>query len=194
MSLIQIHQTNKKIIRRTPIGPVAMIWSAINKKPLVVSILLSRTGLSAEAQAENLFVRSRKSSCAEIDAIADSIKACLEGDPIQFPLSLVDLSSFTKFQKSVLRAQHGIPRGSVSTYGLIAAHVGAPGGARAVGNVMACNPFPIVIPCHRTILSSLSLGGFQSGADIKRALLEREGILFDEQERVICKRFHYAPA
>jgi methylated-DNA-[protein]-cysteine S-methyltransferase len=72
--------------------------------------------------------------------------------------------------------------------------VGASGGARAVGNVMACNPFPLIIPCHRTILSNLHLGGFQSGADIKRALLEREGIIFDEQGKVICKRLHYAPA
>ena len=192
MSRVQIQQTNKKIIRQTPIGSVVLVWSPINKNPRVVSILLSGTGLSAEDQADHLFVRSRKSSCKEIDAIADSIKACLQGDPIKFSLDIVDLSSFTKFQKSVLRAQYAIPRGSVSTYGLIASHIGTPGGARAVGNVMACNPFPIIIPCHRTILSNFHLGGFQSGVALKRVLLENEGVQFDGMGRVICDKFHYA--
>ncbi len=192
MSFIQIQQTNKKIIRRTPIGPVVVIWSVINQKPLVVSILLSRPGLSSEAQADNLFAKSGKSSCMEIDALADSITACLEGAPVQFSLDIVDLSSFTKFQKSVLLAQYAIPRGSVSTYGLIASHVGVPGGARAVGNVMACNPFPIIIPCHRTVLSNFSLGGFGGGAAMKRALLEKEGIVFDEAGKVICNRLQYS--
>ncbi|MGB5218577.1 MAG: methylated-DNA--[protein]-cysteine S-methyltransferase [Smithella sp.] len=194
MSIIPLQQTNKKIIRHTPIGSVGIIWSEINKHPLIIHVLLSRPGLSAEKQADNIFAHARNSSCAEIDAIADSIRAYLEGANVKFSLDVLDLSPYTQFQKSVLRAQHAIPRGSVSTYGLIAAHVGASGGARAVGNVMACNPFPLIIPCHRTILSNLHLGGFQSGADIKRALLERDGIIFDEQGRVICKRLHYAPA
>jgi methylated-DNA-[protein]-cysteine S-methyltransferase len=90
-----------------------------------------------------------------------------------------------------LRAEHAIPRGSVSTYGLIAAHVGVPGGARAVGNALAGNPFPLIVPCHRAIRSDLHLGGFQSGAEMKMALLEKEGIKFDSTGRVICKRLHY---
>ena len=90
-----------------------------------------------------------------------------------------------------MRAEHAIPRGSVSTYGLIAAHVGVPGGARAVGNALASNPFPLIVPCHRAIRSDLHIGGFQSGTEMKRALLEKEGIIFDEAGRVICKRLHY---
>jgi methylated-DNA-[protein]-cysteine S-methyltransferase len=69
--------------------------------------------------------------------------------------------------------------------------VGAPGGARAVGIVMAGNPFPLIVPCHRTVKSDLHIGGFQSGVEMKRLLLEREGIFFDKAGRVICKRFHY---
>ena len=138
------------------------------------------------------FIRiSQKSSCAEIDDLATSIKAYLEGENVKFSLNLIDLSQCTKFQQSVLRAQHAIPRGRVSTYGLIAAHVGAPGGARAVGNALAGNPFPIIVPCHRAVLSNLSLGGFQSGIEMKRALLEKEGVIFDKVGRVICKQLHY---
>jgi len=182
---------NKKIIKPTPFGTVCIIWFTSNKSPRISHILLSRPELSAEKRAAMLFSDSRISSCAEIDTIASSIKAYLEGENIKFPLNLVDLSQSSKFQQSVLRAQHAIPRGSVSTYGLIAAHVGAPGGARAVGNVLADNPFPLIVPCHRTVLSNLRLGGFQSGARMKRALLEKEGISFDQMGSVICSRFHF---
>jgi methylated-DNA-[protein]-cysteine S-methyltransferase len=48
-----------------------------------------------------------------------------------------------------------------------------------VGNALATNPFPIIIPCHRAIRSDGSLGGFQGATAMKRALLEREGIVFD---------------
>ena len=70
------------------------------------------------------------------------------------------------------------------TYGGLAAAVGVPGGARAVGNVMAGNPFPLVIPCHRVIRSDGSLGGFGGGLPMKRALLEMEGVAFDGHDRV----------
>jgi methylated-DNA-[protein]-cysteine S-methyltransferase len=182
---------NRKIIKPTTFGAVCIIWSVSNKIPMIVRVLLSKPGLSAEYQACELYPNSKISSCREIDEIASSIRASLEGDDIKFSLNVVDLSQCTKFQQSVLRAQHAIPRGSVSSYGLIAAHVGAPGGARAVGNVMAGNPFPLIVPCHRTILSNFRLGGFQSGTKMKRALLKKEGIIFDEAERVICNRLHY---
>ncbi|MGD0280448.1 MAG: MGMT family protein [Smithella sp.] len=183
---------NKKIIKPTPFGSVCVVWHVSNNLPRIVHVLLSRPGLSAEDQASALFPDSRASSCTEIDAIALSIKANLEGEKVKYSLKLVDLSLFTKFQQSVLRAQHAIPRGSVSTYGLIAAYVGAPGGARAVGNVMAGNPFPLIVPCHRTILSNLYIGGFQSGTETKRALLAKEGIIFDTAGRVICQQLHYS--
>ena len=188
---VKIQKMNKKIIKPTPFGSVCIIWHISNNFPLIVSVLLSRSGLSAEDQASEFYPNSKTSSCAEIDKVAVSIKVYLEGEDVEFSLNIADLSSCSKFQQSVLRTQHAIPRGSVSTYGLIAAHVGAPGGARAVGNVMAGNPFPLIVPCHRAVLSNLCLGGFQSGVEMKRVLLEREGIIFDKAGRVICKRLHY---
>ena len=187
----KIRQMNKKIIKPTPFGSICVIWSVLNESPLIAHILLSRPGLSAEDQASELYPNSKISSCKEIDAIADSIKAYLEGEDVKFSLNLVDLSQCTKFQRSVLRAEQEIPCGLVSTYGLIAAHVGAPGGARAVGNALASNPFPLIVPCHRTIRSDLRIGGFQSGAEMKRTLLEKEGIIFDEAGRVVCRQLHY---
>ncbi|MDI6743463.1 MAG: methylated-DNA--[protein]-cysteine S-methyltransferase [Smithella sp.] len=176
---------------KTPFGSVGVIWSLSKDNPRIIHVLLSTPEWTAEAQALKLFPDAGKSSCAEIDAVASSIKAYLEGDHVKFSLGLVDLLSFSQFQQSVLLAQHAIPRGSVSTYGLIATHVGAPGAARAVGNVMAANPFPLIIPCHRTILSNFDLGGFQSGSEKKRALLNKEGVVFDESGRLKRGKLHY---
>jgi methylated-DNA-[protein]-cysteine S-methyltransferase len=193
MSFVAVQQTNKKIIKRTPFGSVCIVWSVLNKFPRIIRVLLSRKNLVSEALALRLFPDAVRSSCAEIDAVADSIKAFLEGEPVTFPLNRIDLSPFSKFQQSVLRAQYAIPRGRVSTYGLIAQSVGAPGAGRAVGNVMAANPFPLIIPCHRTILSDLRLGGFQCGVKMKKLLLEKEGILLNEAGKVIGTALYYAP-
>lgn len=185
---------NKKIIKHTPFGSVCIVWHLSNNLPRIIHVILSRPGLPAEDRAVALFPDSRKSSCAEIDTTAVSIKACLEGEAILIPLDVADLSLCSKFNRLVLRAQHAIPRGSVSTYGLVAAHIDVSGGGRAVGNALAWNPFPVIVPCHRTILSSLHLGGFQSGVELKRALLEKEGIVFDEAGRVICRQLYYRKA
>jgi len=84
-----------------------------------------------------------------------------------------------------------IPRGAVSTYQRIARHVGRPNGARAVGNALANNPFPVIVPCHRAIRTDRSLGGYQGGFKMKRTLLEMEGIDFDDTGRVAAKGFFY---
>ncbi len=182
---------NKKNVKSTSFGPVCIVWRESDCHPLIINILLSRPDVPAEDRASMIYPDSRKSSCAEIDAIAKTIKAYLDGENVKFSLGSLDFGFCTPFQKSVLRAQYAIPRGRVSTYGLIAAHVGVPDGARAVGNVMASNPFPLIVPCHRTILSGFRLGGFQSGTALKRALLEKEGVVFDKTGRVICRELYY---
>ena len=115
-------------------------------------------------------------SCATIDAVADSIKAFLEGEDRRFPLALVDLKSCPAFQQSVLRLTCRIPRGRVSTYHAIAVKLGRPQGARAVGQALATNPFPLMSPCHRVIRSDGQPGGYLGGCDMKRALLGMEGV------------------
>jgi methylated-DNA-[protein]-cysteine S-methyltransferase len=84
--------------------------------------------------------------------------------------------------------EYSIPRGKISTYARIAAALGMPRGARAVGYSLANNPFPLVIPCHRAVRSDGTLGGFQGGLSMKRALLECEGIPFTVSGRVDWER------
>lgn len=86
----------------------------------------------------------------------------------------IDTNSGTEFQRKVWAALRDIPYGETRTYGEIAAAIGTPKGARAVG--MGCNKNPILIitPCHRVIGASGALTGFACGLDIKKLLLEIE--------------------
>lgn len=182
---------NIKIIKPTPFGSVGIIWTAVNQNPRITRVLLSKPGLSSESQVSALYPNSKSSSCAEIDDVALAIKGFLEGEEFEFSLDLAYIELCGEFQQRVLRAEHRIPRGSVSTYQLIASHVGKKTGARAVGNALAKNPFPLIVPCHRAIRSDRHLGGYQGGLEMKRALLEREGIPFDNMGRVVCHHFFY---
>jgi AraC family transcriptional regulator of adaptative response/methylated-DNA-[protein]-cysteine methyltransferase len=77
----------------------------------------------------------------------------------------------TNFQIKVWEALLHIPPGAVVTYADIAAHLGAPGAARAVGNAVGSNPIPVLIPCHRVIRKAGDFGGYRWGAARKKALL-----------------------
>ncbi len=86
-----------------------------------------------------------------------------------FPLFLNRLPIYSQ---KTLNATAKIPLGYVASYGSIARAVG--GGPRAVGNVMASNPFAPIIPCHRVVKSDFTLGGYGGGVKLKLELLSRE--------------------
>ena len=83
----------------------------------------------------------------------------------------------TAFQWQVWRALAAIPAGETRSYGELAAHLGQPGAARAVGRACATNPVSLVIPCHRAVGGNGSLTGYRWGTERKRALLARERAL-----------------
>ena len=74
----------------------------------------------------------------------------------------------------------GIPRGEVRPYVWVAREVGSPGASRAVGTVMANNPVPLVIPCHRVVRNDGTAGNYAFGAGEKVGLLEGEGVPVEE--------------
>ena len=80
------------------------------------------------------------------------------------------------FNEKVWKAMERIPRGKVSTYGLLAKVVGNPKAARAVGNACNKNPNAPATPCHRVVSSDGSIGGFANGLKKKIALLKQEGV------------------
>ncbi len=99
------------------------------------------------------------------------------GEEPGWPALPLDLGRVGEFQREVLARLATCPRGTVWTYGELAAKAGRPGAARAVGRAMATNPFPIVIPCHRIVGAKGKLTGFGGGLDMKRYLLTLEGAL-----------------
>ena len=84
--------------------------------------------------------------------------------------------TLTAFQKKVLVVTLNIPRGEVRSYNQVANEAGSPRSARAVGSVMAKNPYAPMVPCHRVISASGSIGGYSGGVAKKRRLLKKEGV------------------
>ncbi len=82
----------------------------------------------------------------------------------------------TAFQEKVWHALARIPFGEVRSYGEIAEAIGRPGASRAVGQANHNNPVAPIIPCHRVVASDGGLGGYGGGLDLKRRMLEMEGV------------------
>lgn len=111
--------------------------------------------------------------------VAGEIMGYLRGERREFDLPL-DLTGVSPENRAVLgelcvRA----PYGKVITYGELAGLTGCPGGARAVGQIMATNPVPLVVPCHR-VVGAGDLGGYGGGLHLKRWLLRLEGALTEQ--------------
>jgi methylated-DNA-[protein]-cysteine S-methyltransferase len=111
-----------------------------------------------------------------IDAVRSELDEYFARRRKIFDLRL-DLRGLTPFTLDVLRELGHVPFGETTTYGELAARVGRPRAARAVGTVMNRNRIPIVLPCHRVVGASGNLVGYAGGLDRKVALLELEGVL-----------------
>jgi len=110
-----------------------------------------------------------------IDEVRRELDEYFEGKRQEFDLPL-DLRVAT-FHAEVLDELARVPYGMTTTYGVLAARVGHPRAARAVGTVMHNNPIPIVLPCHRVVGANGSLTGYAGGLDIKLRLLQLEGAI-----------------
>jgi methylated-DNA-[protein]-cysteine S-methyltransferase len=113
------------------------------------------------------------------ESLADRIVAFAEGVPVDFDDVEIDTTGFTPFRQRVIRQCRRIGFGQMLSYGELARAAGRPRAARAVGNVMANNRVPLIVPCHRVIASGGRLGGYgaASGLRTKRMMLELEGAL-----------------
>ncbi|MGD0795874.1 MAG: methylated-DNA--[protein]-cysteine S-methyltransferase [Dehalococcoidales bacterium] len=105
--------------------------------------------------------------------LKERLQAYFAGEQIDFPDTL-DFSGATPFQRDVWRITRLIPYGRTRSYQWVAAQTGRPGAARAVGQALGKNPFPIIVPCHRVVASNGGLGGYSGGIEMKRFLLSLE--------------------
>ena len=128
-----------------------------------------------ERLARNFGPRVLRSPKA-LDRVRAELDEYLDGRRHAFDLEL-DLRATPDFHVRVLEQLSRVGYGHTTTYGALAAEVGAPRAARAVGTVMNRNPLPIVLPCHRVVGANGSLTGYGGGLARKEWLLRLEGAL-----------------
>jgi methylated-DNA-[protein]-cysteine S-methyltransferase len=175
----------------TAFGRMGIVWWKAAAGPRVRQVFLSRGRKPAKRAVLEEYPAARRLASPGIVRLGHSIQRFFEGEAIVFDLDMIALEVCGEFQRQVLLAEHGIPRGRVSTYGRIARHVGSPGSSRAVGRALATNPFPIIIPCHRAVRADGEIGGYQGGSEMKRALLAMEGVEFAARGTVLMQRVYY---
>ena len=176
---------------QSPFGILNIVWEEQDKRSLVTQILIPNVKLTDHVKNIIHYVEPNRINSKSISKLIEHIQAFLSGNDVIFDLGMIALDRCTDFQRRVLIAEYNIPRGRVSTYGRIAAHLGHPRASRAVGRVLATHPFPIVIPCHRAVQSDGRLGGYQGGLDMKRKLLKMEGVRVSTRGKVETDVFYY---
>lgn len=161
----------------TPIGLCGIAWSAHGLR----GVQLPETVASAaRTRLTRRFPGSPEHDPpASILAIIETIRRHLRGSAETYDEAVLDFAGIGAWEASVYRAALAIRYGETRTYGALAASLGAPRGAQAVGQALGRNPWPIVIPCHRILAADGRTGGFSApgGAHTKLRLLEIEGAL-----------------
>jgi methylated-DNA-[protein]-cysteine S-methyltransferase len=154
-------------------SPVGELFVGVSDRGLCVISYEVDPDLQAERLARGFGSRVLRSP-RPVDKVARQLDEYFEGERRRFELA-VDLRLTKDFGRTVLEELGRVPFGEVTTYGALAAKVGKPRAARAVGTIMNRNPIPIVLPCHRVVGANGSLVGYAGGLERKQALLRLEG-------------------
>jgi methylated-DNA-[protein]-cysteine S-methyltransferase len=115
----------------------------------------------------------------DVAAAIAAITRLLAGERQDLSAIVLDMDDVPEFHHRVYDVARTIPPGETLSYGEIAARVGEPGAAQAVGRALGSNPFPIIVPCHRVLAANGALHGFSApgGIETKRRMLAIEGAL-----------------
>ncbi len=104
------------------------------------------------------------------EGLTERLRAYFSGHIVAFPDEL-DLSMTTPFRRGVWEITKLIPYGDTRSYAWVAGQVGKPTAMRAVGQALARNPLPVIIPCHRVLGIDGRLGGYSGGVEVKQRLI-----------------------
>lgn len=151
-------------------------WDAFTLKTLMgpVQIMADARGVTAVRMEHDAFSRMPPAQSGWAVRAAKELEEYFKGGRTAFTIPLHLSVGLTSFQRAVLAACARIPSGKVLSYGGLSQRAGYPGAFRAVGQVMAHNPVPLFIPCHRVVASN-GLGGYGFHTNIKVFLLGHEG-------------------
>jgi methylated-DNA-[protein]-cysteine S-methyltransferase len=159
----------------TAIGACGIAWSDAG----IVSVQLpERNEEAARARLARRCADGREMMPpTEVQRAIDAIVSLLDGESVDLSFVTLDMESVPDFHRRVYEVARTIRPGATLSYGEIATRIGEPGSARAVGQALGRNPFPIVVPCHRVLAAGGRTGGFSArgGTKTKLTLLAIEG-------------------
>ena len=158
---------NISIVLRTRFGRLTLVYEGKSLRAIRFG------GYERDPSTEGIEILNGGPPNGDARSMIRDLKRYFSGKPGGFSTE-PDIREYSDFQKAVWRATSAIPYGQTRSYGQVASELGRRNGARAVGNALGMNPFPIVIPCHRVIGSDGALTGFGGGIAWKRALLGLE--------------------
>lgn len=158
----------------TAVGRCGIAWNERG----VCSVRLPEARVSeTRAHLAKLVPEGRESTPPPaVQRAIDRIITLLRGEATDLTQIDLDMSGVPPFQRRVYQLLRGIPAGATLSYGELAARLGSPGAARAVGQALGKNPFAIVVPCHRVLAAGGRLGGFSAagGTSTKQKMLAIE--------------------
>lgn len=163
------------VVFDTAIGTCGVAWSEAG---LVGVQLPEGSEPATRARVRRRFPTAAETSPPpDVRRAIDAVRALLRGEPTDLSAIVLDMADVPAFNRRIYDVARTILPGETRTYGALATAIGAPGEARAVGEAMGRNPFPLVVPCHRVLAAGGRLGGFSArgGAVTKRRLLVIEG-------------------
>ena len=138
-----------------------------------ISLTASAKGLSALTLSPQPTPTAPNQPPRQLIGLVKRLESYFNGRKVIFPDKL-DLSTATPFQIKVWETTRLIPYGETRSYHWVAEQMGQPAAARAVGQALARNPLPVIIPCHRVIAGDGKLGGYSGGLEMKQKLLRLE--------------------
>ncbi len=130
----------------------------------------------------NVPFQQLETASAFAERVIALLKDVCDGKDVSGNVSLA-MEHLSNYAKNVIKVTSLIPVGYVASYGSVAKAVG--GSPRAVGRVMASNPFPLIVPCHRVVSSDFTLGGYGGGLDVKFEILKRESRGYNSEREIL---------
>lgn len=152
----------------TAIGACALVWNA---ERLIGAQLPEQDEARARQRLARRYPEAVESAPPPFvqDAIG-AIMALLRGEKRNLAHLPIEMDGVSAFNRKVYAVALSIPPGETLTYGEVAARIGEPGAARAVGVALGENPFPIIVPCHRVLAANGKTGGFSADGGVETKL------------------------
>jgi len=158
----------------TAIGRCGVAWS--DRGLVGVQLPEASTAATRERMLQRFPAAGETAPPPKVQIAIDGIVALLRGESNDLSAIALDMEGVAPFHRRVYETARSIPPGKTLAYGEVAARLGAAGAARAVGQALGHNPFPIIVPCHRVLSAGGKIGGFSAhgGTATKRRMLALE--------------------